>query len=329
MATRFLKATGIGSISALALAAMSGTAAADTSLDFYGFIHANVDYNDAAEGEVDFRATGDWVPSRLGVRGEHELAPGVTGLAVLEYGHFAEFGEGDLDEGEFQGSAMAQDRSPGVRLGYAGMDFEGVGTVTLGSQWSLHYDWVTVQTDLFFGDHRNVHAGPHQPRFRPDNNLQFRSASFGGFQFAVEATADRDTPDDDIDEIAAAVRYQQGPLTVAATILDEQADDGETVIAAAGTYDFDVVALSLLVNDYDEADTTNFEFAAAVPVTEQWTVSGIVNLADDADDGDDVIGYGAEAVYSFPGGNFAYVGISDNDADDDSLRANVGYGINF
>lgn len=302
-----IRTIALGSVSALALAAAGNASAA--SVDVYGWIHGTATYEDVDGSSLQFGGGGDNNSgSRFGIRGSMDLAPGLTGVAHLE-----------------TGVTDAQGQSFGLRLANAGLQFDDVGTLRLGSQWTMHYIWVTSQTDVFLGSFQKT-SNAAQTLFRQDNVASFTTADMGGVEVHLAAGAKREGSDDDVDLLHAAVRVQGGPVTFAASIADQQASDGETFIAVGATFDAGAAAFSGVVSILDEADTTNWETAVTIPVTPEWTLKGKVAGFDGADDG---IGWGVEAAYSFGGGALAYVGAGDSDTDGRDTVASTGFRVMF
>lgn len=301
-----IRTIALGSVSALALAAAGNASAA--SVDVYGWIHGTATYEDVDGSSLQFGGGSDNNSgSRFGIRGSMDLAPGLTGVAHLE-----------------TGVRDAQGQSFGLRLANAGLQFDDVGTLRLGSQWTMHYIWVTSQTDVMLGSHQKT-TGAAQALFRADNVASFTTTDMGGVQVHLAAQGQRGS-DDDVDLLHAAVRVQGGPVTFAASIADQQASDGETFIAVGATFDAGAATFSGVVGLLDEADQTNWETAVTVPVTPEWTLKGKVAGFDGADDG---IGWGVEAAYSFGGGALAYVGFGDNDRDAGFAVASTGFRVMF
>jgi predicted porin len=306
-----IRTIALSSVSALALAALAGNASA-ASVDVYGWIHGTATYEDVDGASLQFGGGSDNNSgSRFGIRGSMDLAPGLTGVAQVEYGIVDRQGSAD-------GSRV------NLRLANAGLRFDDVGTLLLGSQWTMHYIWVSSQTDIFFGSQqKTTNAG--QTLFRYDDAASFTTANMGGVQIHLAAQATRGS-DDDVDLLHAAIRYSGGPVTVAASIADQQSSAGETFLAVAGTVDLGGGKVSGLVSMLDEADLTNWELAIAMPVTAEWTLKGKVAGFDGNDDG---LGWGVEAAYSFGSGAFAYVGAGDADIDSRNLVVSTGFRVMF
>lgn len=301
-----IRTIALGSVSALALAAAGNASAA--SVDVYGWIHGTATYEDVDGSSLQFGGGSDNNSgSRFGIRGSMDLAPGLTGVAHLE-----------------TGVRDAQGQSFGLRLANAGLQFDDVGTLRLGSQWTMHYIWVTSQTDVFLGSQQKT-TNATQRLFRQDNVASFTTTDMGGVQVHLAAQGQRSS-DDDVDLLHAAVRVQGGPVTFAASIADQQASDGETFIAVGATFDAGAATFSGVVSILDDEDTTNWETAVTVPVTPEWTLKGKVAGFDGDDDG---VGWGVEAAYSFGGGALAYVGFGDADIDARDTVASTGFRVMF
>jgi len=169
---------------AMAVAAISAAPAfaADSSVTIYGLVDGGLtyrtgNYNNAVGSRFGIDE-GIGNGSRLGVRGSEQIGD-VKGLFVLEAGIATDTGASR------QGSTAVANRTWG-RQTYVGLEFQNVGQVTLGRQFTNLYD-MYASVDPFglgnVGQQNNIFT---HVTSRYDNAVKFKSAWWGGV-FGVDA----------------------------------------------------------------------------------------------------------------------------------------------
>ncbi|TCK36448.1 putative porin [Paraburkholderia sp. BL8N3] len=170
-------------VAAAALGSIGAMAHAQGSVTLYGIIDAGVTYvtNAAtATGHDDLFKYGDGVAqgSRWGLRGSEDLGGGMKAIFILESG----FSSGD---GTFQ-----QGGAEFGRQAYAGVTKDGIGSVTLGRQYSFSTDFLganyTMGSQTPAGNYAyHINDVDQLTSSRINNAIKFSSANFSGFTFGA------------------------------------------------------------------------------------------------------------------------------------------------
>ena len=168
----------------LASAAAAGTAHAQSSVTLYGIIDAGISYANhsktATGGSEKIFKYDDGVAqgSRWGLRGAEDLGGGLKALFVLESG----FNSGTGASG--QGGALFG------RQAYVGVSKDGIGSLTLGRQYSFSTDYLggnystgglTVAGNYAY----HINDVDQLTSSRINNSVKFTSANFAGLTFGA------------------------------------------------------------------------------------------------------------------------------------------------
>lgn len=156
------------------LLACSGTVAhAQSSVTLYGLIDEGLTFNSNQGGHRAYTAAGsDMQGSRWGFRVVEDLGGGLKAIATLESGF-------DINSGlSSQGSRLFG------RQAFVGLSSADYGTLTLGRQYDLVFDYIQPLSDVVsFGaygghplDNDNV-----EDNFRVNNTVKYKSPTYGGF----------------------------------------------------------------------------------------------------------------------------------------------------
>lgn len=206
------------------LAGCASAAHAQSSVTLYGLIDAGVTYvNHAGTGGKDLVQYGDGVAqgSRWGLRGNEDLGGGLKAIFVLESGFNS--GTGALG----QGGALFG------RQAYVGLTQAGVGSLTLGRQYSFSTDYLggsytnggqTVAGNYGF----HINDVDQLTSSRINNSIKFNSANFYGltfggmYGFSNQAGAFAGAPGSSGSSSAYSfgLHYANGPFSVGAAYTD-------------------------------------------------------------------------------------------------------------
>ncbi|MBO1111907.1 porin [Bordetella petrii] len=245
-------------LAAALLAGFAGVAQAETSVTLYGLIDTGIGYNkvkgDGFDGSRIGMINGVQNGSRWGLRGTEDLGDGLQAVFQLESG----FNSGN-------GSSAQGGRLFG-RQATIGLQSDSWGRLDFGRQTNI--------TSKYFGSIDPFGAGFGQANIgmgisaantvRWDNMVMYQTPSYSGFQFGVgysfsvddEAADDRVgfRTADNVRGITTGLRYVNGPLNVALSYdqlnasnnqAQEQVDATPRSYGIGGSYDFEVVKLSL------------------------------------------------------------------------------------
>jgi len=219
---------------------------AQTNVTLYGVVDAAIEYADAGgpEGRHTNVQSGDQSGSRFGFRGSEDLGNGLKAIFNLEAGVAVDTGVQD-SAGLFQRRAVV------------GLEGE-FGTVTLGREYSP-IATVAGATDEFgqgfYGSNLSAFGSGKVTR-RLANSINYKSASFGGFDLLAAYSAGEKTtgPSGDLKGIGA--EYKLGGLYLGAAYHSfkrvSTGNDKEYGIGAAYTF-ADVGGLEIKAN-YLSAD---------------------------------------------------------------------------
>ncbi|SAI68797.1 outer membrane porin protein [Bordetella ansorpii] len=242
------------------MAAMAGTAAAETSVTLYGLVDLGIVYQRGKVGTSDGNRpeyggdyhsrigmnSGNQSGSRFGLRGVEDLGNGTQANFVLENGFSANNGNRE-QAGRLFG-----------RRATLGLSNEAWGSLDLGRNTNIASDWFgnidPFGTDFWTASMGTAFSAANTVRY--DNMVTYQSPSFGGFQFGagysfsfddVERGSQFATKENNR-AITTGVRYSGGPLQVVFTydkqmLKPNQPSPDQFILGAA--YDFEVVKLSL------------------------------------------------------------------------------------
>lgn len=193
----------------LALSALAGTAAAQSSVTIYGIVDMAVVRESGGVGAAASSTkltSGVESGSRLGFKGTEDLGDGLSAIFLLENGFQADTG------------AMGQGGLLFGRQAYVGLQSKTAGTLTLGRQYTPQYLAVAA-ADPFgsgtAGDTKNLMASTGNSASRMDNAVKYTSPVVEGFnaevvygvgEVAGDSTAQR--------QFGGAIGYANGPLVL-------------------------------------------------------------------------------------------------------------------
>lgn len=258
------------SLIALAIAALSGAAYAQSSVTLYGVADVWVGsekVGDPSSGPV-IRQTkmgsGGYNGSRFGFRGTEDLGGGLKAGFVLEQGF-------NVDDGSAATNGLQFSRQA-----YLGLD-GGFGTVRLGRQYSA-YDELRAATNnaydsTFAPTSRTFGGGVTDYTNRIDNQLYYATPEMNGFRAAIGYGfgEDKTSTASAKDDTSLHVRYAQGPVLVGVAYQKEEVSNtvDRTYTLLAGSYDFGVAKLTAGFNraKQDQLGKDNeYQFGVSVPV---------------------------------------------------------------
>lgn len=191
-----------------AVAAISFSAHAQSSVTIYGIIDAGLTYIDNERGYSEYRfADGANYGNRLGFRGAEDLGGGLRALFNLEMGF------------NLKNGTLAQGGRGFGRQAWVGLESASLGTLTAGRQ----YDFVREYLTQFnYGGFASVYAG-HQGDYdrisgkQMDNSVKYLSPNFGGFTFgAMFAFGEQIDAFKKKSQFSLGSGYRNGALTIGA-----------------------------------------------------------------------------------------------------------------
>jgi predicted porin len=193
-------------LAAALVAAAPLFAAAQTNVTLYGVVDVGVESSDngGPDGRHTYVQSGNQSTSRFGFRGSEDLGGGLKAIFNLESGFNADTGVSD-SAGLFQRRAV---------VGLEGA----IGTLTLGREYSPIAN-VAAATDEFgqgfYGSNLSA-FGTNRVTRRLANSVNFKSASYGGFDLLATYSAGEKTtgPSGDLKGIGA--EFKQGGLYLGA-----------------------------------------------------------------------------------------------------------------
>lgn len=262
-------------ILAAAMAAATGVANAESTVELYGLIDLGYmyDHDEARGATAQSIDSGNVSGSRFGLRGAEDLGSGWKAVFQLENGFNADNG------------TYAQDGRMFGRWAYVGLANDQYGELRLGRQWVLGREWGAAASPFGIAWSRaavgttfGYNDGDYGASGIADNMVMYRSPKIAGFEAAVGYSyavdqADEEFATRDNDRmLTAGLRYGKGPLRVALTYehlyVNEQRNTrtrqvhNSTNWQLGGSYDFEVVRVYAgvgRVNDANAGPSRNFE----------------------------------------------------------------------
>lgn len=191
-----------------AVAAISFSAQAQSSVTIYGIIDAGITYVDNQGGYKQYKfADGVNYGNRLGFRGVEDLGGGLRAVFNLEMGF------------NLKNGTLAQGGRAFGRQSWVGLESTSLGTVSMGRQYDFVRDYLT---QFNYGGFASVYAG-HQGDYdrisgkQMDNAVKYVSPSFGGFtvggMFAFGEQIDNFNRKS---QFSLGSGYKNGPLSIGA-----------------------------------------------------------------------------------------------------------------
>lgn len=180
-------------------------AAAQSAVTIYGLVDTAIVREDGGSaGAVTKVTSGVSAGSRLGFKGVEDLGNGWKALFLLESGFQADTG------------AMGQGALFG-RQAYVGLQ-GGIGTVTIGRQYTPHYLTVVFADPFgsgYVGDTKNMVATTGNAFSRMDNTVKYVSPAIKGWTLELAAAPGEVAGDRAAGrQLGASIDYLKGPLRV-------------------------------------------------------------------------------------------------------------------
>ncbi|GAB4215969.1 MAG: porin [Rhodoferax sp.] len=294
------------SLIAMAVLAASGASFAQSSVTLYGI--ADIWFGQTSgtgQTTQTVLESGGVSGSRWGLKGSEDLGGGLKANFLLEQGVKLDTGAG----------AAGQAFSRQSYVGFSG----GFGEVKLGKIWTA-YDDISGAANAAFDSAlapvSNVWLSTGY-NANPANGIYYVSPDFGGFTAALSYALgeDKTATLSASSVLALNAQYNKGALYAGFAYQEEKPQgDGEKTkfTRLNGTYDFGM-AKALVgygKKKAGQAETTEWELGADVPVSSALTLSGgFARSSDNAAAGDAVRkGYGFAAAYSLSKRTTAYGG---------------------
>lgn len=247
-----------------ALAAIAGTASAQTNLTIYGLIDAGIDHQSGGStGSVNKLSSGMQNGSRLGFKGTEDLGGGMSALFQLENGFATDTGAA------LQGGALFG------RQAFVGLKGD-TGAVTLGRQYTAIYATLCGEIDPFAcgmaGTAGNLMStggtGGSGNTARTNNSVKYASPVINGFNADVTYGFGEQAGNTSGGRtIGGQVGYANGPLTVRLAhtgVNNALATSSSKVTLLGGKYNFGpaTVHLAYAVNKNAETGNTRSDLRA-------------------------------------------------------------------
>ncbi len=188
-------------------------AAAQSSVTLFGVADEGLTFNANAEGKRQYALTsGNEGQSRWGLKGTEDLGGGLSALFTIE--------------GGFNGSngAMTQGGTLFGRQAFLGLSSTNLGTLTLGRQYPITYDYVGIFTAGGAWALTGAGYGAHPADLddmdgseRINNAVKYKSPTFKGFNFGAMYSFGGVAGDVSRNSYySAAVSYVNGPVSLGA-----------------------------------------------------------------------------------------------------------------
>ncbi|WP_295502473.1 porin [Limnohabitans sp. Rim8] len=212
------------------LAAVSGTAFAQSTVTLYGRIDASIGTNDTTTNGVTTNKgtelmNGNFTGSRWGMTGKEDLGGGLAAVFSLENRFNIDTG---TDSGAFLGNAF---------VGLTG----GFGTVHLGRTYTAFDSAKAVSTSNSVFDTGFTPTGTPAYEVRGANQIKYVSPTMSGFSAIVSSGLKEDKTAGAKDVNGLALMYAAGPLSAAVSTQTDAKGDNMIVSAA---YNLGVAAVS-------------------------------------------------------------------------------------
>ena len=240
-------------LAAAVITAVSGTAYAESSITMYGLTDGGVGYTQFKSNDAKSSRFGAWdggqSSNRWGLRGSEDLGDGLKAIFTLE-GGFSLMNGTQSQSGRLFG-----------REAVVGLKSSSWGEFTMGRQGNIAYRWLAGVATPFGNNYdQSRAAGTFSPaEVRYDNQVQYLSPSFSGFQVGVGYSFNADGEqkfkqnggqDPNTRALTTGLRYVNGPMKAVLTY--DQSKDAETATGVtakswnlAGSYDFEVLEVNL------------------------------------------------------------------------------------
>lgn len=255
--------------SLIALAALSASAAfAQSTVTLYGVVDAGYTYDGKA---TTFTGGGVNGTPRLGFRGTEDLGGGLKAVFQVETG---------FNSGKETATLIG---NRGAFVGVAG----GFGTVTLGSSVLSPSFYARAATDASTTNNYSIYTIGGDARL--DNSINYTSPNFSGLTARASMVQRADNANKAATDISAV--YENGPLTVAASMADNGKAEGKGSFIGAA---YNLGMAKVFVNYVKAVGTPAVAAAAAVAAVPGNAGTAAV-AAKDAVVGDTFTGFGVSA----------------------------------
>jgi len=248
--------------SLIALAALAATASfAQSSVTVYG--KANIGFQSTNGSKTALVDQPDGSGSRFGFRGTEDLGGGLKANFTLESGFNLNNGTNDKD------SATNQQFQ---RQSWAGLSSATLGEVRMGRQYTVGFNGsIGTMPSTYSDPALAVGLGFHGMGSRTNDQIQYRSPVFSGFQVQLSTQLAANTTDaatKAAKNIEFGLVYANGPLTANLTGANVTSTTGvkTSPIGANATYNFGVASATLGYVDTDSAKGKGYVAKANVPV---------------------------------------------------------------
>lgn len=281
-------------LAAALMAGFAGIAQAETSVTLYGILDTGIGYERIKDNNTGLKETktglfdGNQSGNRWGLKGSEDLGNGLRATFQLESGF-------TLSDGE-----QAQGGRLFGRHATVGLAGDSWGQIDFGRQTTVGSRFFVDVHGQGWGDTGSTLTFNAQDTNRIDNSVVYVTPNYSGFQFGAgysfNANGDQDykisgVKDTNQRVFTTGLRYANGPMAVALTYDQVRLQDAANLSnyknantwSLSGSYDFDVVAVSLAFGqDFDgrgsngynnrfyekDYDYNNYSIALAVPVGE-------------------------------------------------------------
>lgn len=281
-------------LAAALMAGFAGIAQAETSVTLYGVLDTGIGYERIKDSNTGLKATktgmfnGNQAGNRWGLKGSEDLGNGLRATFQLESGF-------NLTDGE-----QAQGGRLFGRHATVGLAGDSWGQIDFGRQTTVGSRFFVDVHGQYWGATGSTLTFNAQDTNRIDNSVVYVTPNYSGFQFGAgysfNANGDQDykisgVKDTNQRVFTTGLRYANGPMAVALTYDQVRLQDAANLSnyknantwSLSGSYDFDVVAVSLAFGqDFDgrgsngynnrfyekDYDYNNYSIALAVPVGE-------------------------------------------------------------
>jgi predicted porin len=280
------------------LAAVSGSAFAQSSVTLFGVVDAAVTYTKTGTAKNTALTDSGLASSRIGFRGVEDLGGGLKAAFHLEAGMNNDNGTGDATNTNNQSAAAVA----APRAGTQGLTFNrrstlslmgGFGEVRIGRDYTPHF-WNHTVYDPFGTNGvgssvaSNVVAdATNLTGVRASNSIGYVSPSFAGFQVQLQTyLGENTTPAAKAgDGNSLRATYNNGPLSLAAAFgkTTMSATQDWTAVNLGGSYDFGFAKLSALVSEDERtgvaANLKGYLVGVTAPIGAGMVKAAVSNLS--------------------------------------------------
>ena len=333
--------------------ALSGTVYAQTNVTMYGIVDVGYVYSKTNDLSFSGLDNGLMSGSRLGFRGTEALGNGLSAVFQAEFGFKA-------DQYDSKGASAGAGAFNNVRNSWVGLRHADYGTLSLGRQNSVAYDWVAkgFSSDVTVTHPSNTILSASFAQLntgdRVNNSVKYQSPNWNGLEVRgiygfgeVVGTVANPGDSSDAGRYGIGAAYKNGPIDVALIYQgiarnDTVANDGSVNgWSLGGSYDFKVVKVfaqyqmesnkNSVGGAKSDIDKDAWTLGVRVPVTKAGTAvfEYLDYKADSNNASDDVRtkGWGLGYEHAFSKRTTGYTSIGYIDNNDQSSAAFNGVGL--